>query len=183
MKKILFSLILVLIYAVSAHALLLTPGDWDDQFYHDLKGNDEGQNAIGIFLAGEGITDLAYKQNVGGAEEGPLASYYTTIFYNSPTDPAEATITWDGGMSLFGGYLLVKDGNQTPAWYLFDLGTRGWNGEEIIKLKNFWPDQGAISHVSLYSGESAAPVPEPTTMLLIGTGIAGLAATGRRRRK
>lgn len=178
-----FSLVVILIYAVSAHALLLTPNDWDDLLYDDLIGNDAGQAAIDVILAGEGITDLAYKQNVGGAEEGPWASYYTTDFFNSPTDPAEATIAWDGGMNLSGGYLLVKDGNQTPAWYLFDLGTRGWNGRETIYLEDFWPQQGAISHVSFYNSEPAAPVPEPTTMLLLGTGIASLAAIGRRWRK
>lgn len=42
---------------------------------------------------------------------------------------------------------------------------------------------GDASNITDVTGPGAAPVPEPSTMLLLGTGIAGLAAMGRRKLK
>lgn len=51
----------------------------------------------------------------------------------------------------------------------------GWNWE--------WNDEGNARNISGYIAESAAPVPEPTTIFLFGTGLIALAAIGRRKKK
>src|SRR4029077_9645945 len=57
---------------------------------------------------------LAYKQNVGGSEEGPFASSYSTTFANSASQPGNATISYVSGPFISNAekYLLVKDGKK-----------------------------------------------------------------------
>jgi hypothetical protein len=118
-----------------------------------------------------GYAPELYKQNVGGIEEGPFAAYYTTTFANTEADPQDATIVNNGPLFISGSpiYFLVKDGNQNPAWYLFET---NWNGTDAVNFSGFWPKEGAISFVSIYG---KVPVPEPATLILLGCGILGIA--------
>jgi len=146
-----------------------------------MTGVQTGQSQIDAAIAASlGTSTLAYKQDVGGGETGSFAGSYTTTFFNSASDPKDATIAYVAGMPVLSNatHLLVKDGNQTPAWYLFNI---AWNGLETISLQNFWPNQGAISHVTIYGGGSTTRVPEPGTMVLFGAGL--LAFGFLRRRK
>ena len=121
---------------------------------------------------------LVYKQNVGGSEEGTYASSYSTSFFNSVSDPEDATISFVSGSYITASniYLLVKDGNHTPAGYLFDIS--GWDGKVDLVLTDFWPNGGAISHVSIYA--SGVGVPDGgTTLMLLGIALAGLIAARR----
>jgi hypothetical protein len=116
----------------------------------------------------------AYKQDAGGGESGSFAGVYDTVFANTALDPEDATITFTGTageqIACPECYLLVKDGNQDPIWYIFDLGD--WDGMESLVLTGFWPDQGAISHVSIFSGGRAVPGPAP--FVLMGIGLLGI---------
>jgi PEP-CTERM motif len=132
-----------------------------------------------------------YKQNVGDAtDSGSFASSYTTTFSNSPSDPADALIDYISGPFIQSQsmYLLVKDGNQEPAQYVFDLAALGWNGTDDLSLTGFWPENGAISHVAIYTGggprEIEPPLPEPASLAIwgLGLGIAGLVSRRRMRR-
>ena len=71
--------------------------------------------------------------------------------------------------------MLVKDGDNCPVWYLFDIS--GWDGVSDINLTGFWPGQGAISHVAIYS------VPEPGTLALLAIGLAGAGLSRRKKAK
>lgn len=180
MKKLLslMAFCSLLAIAVQAHALSITPSGPGLV----LTGNQTAQSQINVAISATilGSTEL-YKQDVGGAETGTLKDSYETEFLATPTDPSGAKITFTGGLILGDPkFLLVKDGNQDPAWYLFNLNNY-WNGTETLELSNFWPLNGAISHVTLYG--TSTPVPEPGTLLLLGIGMFGLAVYGKRRIK
>jgi hypothetical protein len=176
---------------VASASLYLTPGGAGLETGNDaanalgevLTGNETGQPQINAAIAGTlgGSTEL-YKQDVGQSDVGTFASSYTTVFSNSN---GNFTITYDGvpdPVITNATHLLVKDGNQVPSWYLFDIAGL-WDGTEIVLGLNFWPGNGAISHVTIYGGgPGTQPVPEPVALvvwsLLIGS--VGL-ATARRR--
>jgi hypothetical protein len=129
---------------------------------------------------------LLYKSEVSGTsglgfDLGTYANSYQTMFSNTPDDPSAALIHYLSGRSIDCGvcYLLVKDGNNDPAQYLFSLS--GWNGTEDLVLTGFWPQQGAISNVAIYSA-TPTTVPEPVTLGLLAMGFAGLGARRFRAR-
>jgi hypothetical protein len=91
------------------------------------------------------------------------------------SDPQNALIDYISGPSISGFdevYLYVKDGNQDPAFYIFDIST--WNGTADLDLQGFWPGNGAISHVAIYAGGTTSVPDGGATLVLLGTALAGL---------
>lgn len=170
--------------ATFAATITLTPGDCDDfsgGTVECLSGNETSNAEILVVIAAE-YPDLVevYKSNVGGIDEFQYADDYTTMFSDEPLDPENALIAWNGdpadSISCPDCFVLIKDGNQNPSWYLMELA--GWDGKMDISLEGFWPDQGAISHVSLFS---SAVVPVPAAVWLFGSGLLGLVGVARRK--
>ncbi len=166
--------------ACLAHALPITPlsGVLNSTRW---EGNQTAQPQIDAAIAGFlGTSTELYKQNVGGGESGALAGSYNTVF--TPTvEPSGALITYTGGPVLGDTrFMLVKDGNQQPAWYLFNLTALGWNGTEDLVLSGFWPGNGAISHVTLYGGTGTSVPDGGATMALLGLSL--LCVEGLRRK-
>lgn len=64
-----------------------------------------------------------------------------------------------------------------------NLGTSNLGVSGLILSDDGWPAQSIMATVGGGSIAVAAPVPEPTTMLLFGTGMAGLLGSRIRRKK
>lgn len=170
----------MLLIGSQAHALLLSPGgEFTSETFYPMYNNPDEADVSAIVGAS---VDLLYKDNVGGVEEG-LAKFmasYDTTFSNTATDPADALISYVGGSVMTdASWLIVKDGSESPSWYLFDISS--WDGIEDIQLSNFWPAQGAISHISIF-GTDTTSVSEPGTLALLAFGLLGIGFASRRAR-
>ncbi|MEX2475880.1 PEP-CTERM sorting domain-containing protein [Marinobacter sp.] len=175
------AVLLVLIFSISANALILYPAD------HDTTSNKTGALNAGEVAALFNTSDLSllyksdYQEGVAlGLDSGPFANDYSTLFSPAPEDPTNALIEWGGAnfITCPECYLVVKNGIQPQ--YLFDLGS--WGGMEDLDLRDFYADTtGAISHVAIF-GKSTVRVPEPGTLALLGLGLIGLTLTHKKRR-
>jgi hypothetical protein len=174
----------------SANALSITPTT-KLYWFLDMPTNpttDDLASASGY----TGHWGVLYKQEVGGGEEGAFANSYNTTF-TPAREPKGATIAYDGSPDPYINgnpiFLLVKDGRF--GHYLFnlsklDLDNNGtyeysWNGRDPIVLSSFYDSGGSISHVTIYGTNTT--VPEPTTLLLLGFGLVGLAGVRRKFHK
>ena len=189
--KIFLGLALAVVGA-QAHSIALspsTPAEWTGS---DPKNPDA--NDIETIVSTDTELLELYKADVADfdddgnvikpqSESGAFASSYDTVFSQTVEDPSNALISYIGGDKINCGecYLLVKDGNQDPIWYVFNL-TDGWDGMEDIVLTGFWPNQGAISHVSIFG--TFDNVPAPVILGVMGIGLMGMVfSAGLRRRK
>jgi hypothetical protein len=175
---------LTIVYPTSG---VLNDTRWEGTCYNPNNNNVTscGQSAIdAIILPLIAPAVELYKADVGLADSGILKDSYATTFSNTASDPQDALIKYSAGNYVGPiAYALVKDGAQSPGWYLFNLTALNWDGKEDLSFQGFWPNQGAISHVTLY-GTSASPDPAPvpdggSVAMLLGMGLMGIAAARR----
>jgi hypothetical protein len=166
--------------AFNASALIVGPGS-------PVVTGDDNSNLsdaqITSLLSSYSVGPLSavYQQLLNGAESGSHAGSYTTTFANSPTEPQDADISFDGGLNLSGFsdlWLYVKDGTSRPAYYLIDLKTLGWDGESALQLRGFWPNDGSITQVRILGNSSAVP-DGGVTVALLAAGLSGLGMVRR----
>lgn len=114
---------------------------------------------------------------LGGGDAGDLTAFFD--FGDGPKFLDEFDPLVDGWT-----YAIVKTGlGQSPdgnAWYAY-LNDYGDDLLNVPPQPVGWSEfPNGVSHVSFYGGN---PVPEPATMLLLGSGLVGLAGIGRKKFK
>ena len=156
-----------------------------------LSGDDNSQSAINakITAAYPGVTaiytSIRDNNNPAGIDSGLYAASYDTAFF-TPLPDSDAVISYVGPSAITSkpAYALIKDGNASPNWYLFDLST--WNGTDNIEFSSFFlkdPPTTAynISHVAIYGTPSTSVPDGGMTAALLGFGLVGFSFLSRRK--
>lgn len=143
------------------------------QFLFIETGNNEGSH----------ITDVQNAlNNIAGYESVVLSeTAITWTGYGSAKASASGTWAVNPSTSVIDFYIvkaanayamyLVDPADDAGSWSTFDLWKAGYGGNGPL----------AISHVTGYNPHSNVPV--PTTILLLGSGLWGVLAYGRKRMK
>ena len=132
-----------------------------------------------IALYEGGLKTITFSQPV----ENPIFAFvsWNGVTFN-PGIPFEILVSTDSSTGFWGyGYPLKAADNKSFVGVGEYHGTIRFNG--TYQVISFMDSSENWHGLTVGVSPSAAPVPEPATMLLFGTGLAGLAAVGRRKNK
>ncbi len=138
--------------------------------------HSSGNNNVTLSLSsdaagtiGSTLWSATYSNNLPGFDDayylsglnGPMLTAGSTYWLRASTDSASMQI-WEGNNQAIGGKMGRKEDGK---WYYWDTTA----------------DAIAYTYAMRVEVDPAAPVPEPGTMLLLGSGLVGLVGYGRKR--
>jgi hypothetical protein len=163
-----------------------TDDDWSGYYLGTFPGND-----FPNLFRNEANDYLTLLDTGSFPTEGPTVDFNGTwarVEGTSGTD--EFLTTTSGAVSLSGtwsladpyvlGFYVVMAGAQHALYYVDPYESSGDWSTFHIEVGN--GQQPTISHLSVLAVEGSTPVPEPATMLLLGSGLVGISSIGMRRK-
>lgn len=139
------------------------------------NGSLSGANNLGTFSLSTAST-----QSLSGSFTLNITFTVPTGINGGQGTTFTATITGSVSPNVDQGGVNI-DFNNTPQVFTFNNGTT--SGSFTLTLADLFVQSGRSAQITAGITGSQSSVPEPATLLLLGTGLSGIAAGVRRRRK
>jgi len=167
---------------INAGGLIILETDSDQAFPDEQAAANSAYVALGLAVIDPTVSGVA------SADQGTFANIVTSTTVGPLGDLR--SLTWAGSPSpgVPGGGAVIGALGGSNKWVEYAVGSGGVLGvADPFGLSTFTRDTSSFynpNNLNAYLNfiENAAPVPEPGSLMLVGSGLVGLAAWRRRKR-